>query len=136
METTKNPLVKGQKVYLIGEHFPYKVMACSDRYAILSRRVSRKHDAALLRYEVEMGHYNTMKEAYKECKADNIPVYTILEFKTGLRNRDNMVFGIFDYADEKDCELAIEALHLGEIVLSHRGLCYIGIDFERTSKAR
>lgn len=40
MSTKK--LVKGQKVYFIGENLPFNVMAVNDNFAVVSRELCKK----------------------------------------------------------------------------------------------
>jgi len=74
---------KGGMIYFNGEKLPYKVMAVSDRYAIVSRKLKRREDADLLRHEVEMMAFSTFTEAYNFHK--DSPVYSVLDFETNER---------------------------------------------------
>lgn len=55
-------------------------------------------------------------------------IYTILDFKKGLRNRDNMVFSD-GYETDEQCRDALVRLGAGEMEISHRGP--VPIDIER-----
>ena len=122
----ENNLKVGQSVLFIGEQVPYKVMAVSNRYAVVSRRLGRKHDADLIKHQVEMGGYLDFNQAYKSLKYN--PVYSILDFDMGIRSSDDLVFGIFDYKDAKHCQKAINYLEEGLMGLSRRNQVSISID--------
>lgn len=122
----ENNLKVGQSVLFVGEKVPYKVMAVSNRYAVVSRRLSRKYDADLIKYQVEMGGYFDFNQAYKSLKYS--PIYSILDFDMGIRSSDDLVFGIFDYKDIKHCQKAINYLEEGLMGLSRRNQVSIEID--------
>lgn len=126
----KHNLQKGQKVYFENEKLPYTVMATSERYAIVVRKLSRRQDADLLWYRVEMESYLSFTEAYEDLK--NCPVYSILDFESGMRSSDDYVFGVFDYFKERDCKKAIKYLESGKMDLSRRHEAILNIDKERT----
>lgn len=115
---TPKEIKVNDKVYFINEKIPFLIMARNKRYAIAVRKLNRREDANLLKYKVEMGGYSSFTEAYIECK--DLPIYTIIDFKLNVRGSDNMVFGIFDYFDRKDCEKAIKYLESGEMEISNR----------------
>jgi hypothetical protein len=107
----------GQKVSFPDEP-PYTVMAVSERYVIVSRKLNRRADADLLWYQVRMGAYFSFTSAYNALK--DSPVYSVLDLKEGVRSSDDLVFGVYDYFDVVDCELSVHALEAGEIGLSGR----------------
>lgn len=111
-------MVVGQQILLKNDKLPYKVMAVSKRYAVVSRKLNKKQDDNLLAEEVKMGAFSTKQKAFEECK--HLPVYSILDFERGVMGTDNLVFGVFDYFKESDCQKAIELLESGEIDLSRR----------------
>jgi hypothetical protein len=122
----------GNKVYFTNEKLPYKVMAVSERYAVVSRPLNRREDAELLHHQVEMGAYLTLSEAFEHNK--QTPVYSLIDFKENVRAPDNLVFGFYDYSKESDCEKVIKALENCELELSHRTRCELSIDFDRSFK--
>ena len=93
-------------------------MAISDRYAVVSRNLDPEEDLDLLEHSVDMGSFCTMEEAYNYYKED--PVYSIIDFKEGIRGPDNLIFGIYNYFDSADCEKAISDLVSGETEISRR----------------
>lgn len=126
-----NNLTVGNKVYFENEVKPYKVMATSNRYAIVSRKINKKHDHDLLKFEVERGASRNLKEAWEDCK--DLPVYSILDFKENVRNHDDRIFGVYDYSLTEDCLLAIKDLESGEICVSKRGAIPININYIKNS---
>lgn len=96
----------------------YNVMAVSDRCAIVSRNLDPDEDLDLLEHSVDMSSFCTIEEAYSCYKDD--PVYSIVDFNKGIRGPDNLVFGVYNYFDSKDCEKAISDLVSGEIEISRR----------------
>lgn len=124
----------GNKVYFLGEKLPYKVMAASKRYAVVSRPLNRREDADLLKHQVLMGAYCTFTEAFEHNK--QAPVYSLIDFEENIKAPDNLVFGIYDYSDEKQCQKVIEDLEAGEIELSHRNRAELSVDMERSANSR
>ncbi len=124
----------GNKVYFVGEKLPYKVMAVSKRYAVVSRPLNRREDASLLRRKVDMGAYWTINDAFEDNKYS--PVYSLIDFEKNVKAPDNLVFGIYDYSKKSDCEKAIEDLDKGEIELSHRNMAELSVDMERSANSR
>ena len=135
----QNPLLSAvfsvsNKVYFVGEKLPYKVMAASKRYAVVSRSLNRREDAELLHHQVKMGAYCTFTEALEHNKQS--PVYSLIDFEENIKAPDNLVFGIYDYSDEKQCQKVIEDLETGEIELSHRNRAELSVDMERSANSR
>lgn len=128
----KYHLAQGQLVYFLNEKLPYKVMAVSDKYAVVSRKLHRRHDADLLKHEVKMGAYCSFTEAYNANKAN--PVYSLLDLQQSLKAPHNLIFGDFDYSSEKDCKKAIKWLESGKMELSHRNRCELNIDWGNTKQ--
>ena len=126
-------LVQGQKVFFTNEKLPYNVMAVSDRYAIVSRKLDKKYDDELLEFEVRRSAYSSKESAYNSHKGN--PVYSICDFKENEKGTDNWVFGIIDYFDKQDCENCITLLEKGEVELSRRNVVKLSIDWERTISA-
>jgi len=124
----------GNKVYFTGEKLPYKVMATSKRYAVVSRPLNRREDAELLHHQVKMGAYCTFAEAFEHNKQS--PVYSLIDFEKAVKAPDNLVFGIYDYSKKSDCEKVIEYLDKGEIELSHRSMAELSVDMERSANSR
>ena len=122
----------GKKVYFTNEKLPYKVMAVSERYVVVSRQLNRREDAKLLHHEVKMGAYSTFTEAFEDNKQS--PVYSIIDFEENIKATDNLVFGFYDYSKESDCKKVIKDLENGELELSHRNRCELSVDMERSVK--
>lgn len=116
----------GQKVYFLDETLPFNVLAVSDRYAVVSRKIDRKEDEGLLEFEVKRRASRNINEAWTANK--KYPVYSILDFKEGVRGPDNMIFGDHDYFKPEDCERAIKELEdeNSSMEISHRNR--VGID--------
>lgn len=124
----------GNKVYFTGEKLPYKVMAASKRYAVVSRPLNRREDAELLHHKVKMGAYCTFTEAFEHNK--QAPVYSLIDFEENIKAPDNLVFCIYDYSDEKQCQKVINDLEAGQIELSYRNRIELSVDFERSQNSR
>lgn len=122
----------GKKVYFTNEKLPYKVMAVSERYAVVSRKLNRREDAKLLHYQVKAGGYLTFTEAFEHNKQS--PVYSLIDFEENIKAPDNLVLGFYDYSTESGCEEAIKDLESGELKLSHRNRCVLSVDVERSLK--
>lgn len=121
----------GKQIFFTNEKLPYKVMAISERYAVVSRKLDKREDSGHLRHQVKMSAYSTIEEAYTDNR--NVPVYSLLDFKENKRSSDNLVFRVFDYFDEEDCRKAIEWLESGQMELSRRNAIELSIDSERTT---
>jgi hypothetical protein len=122
----------GKKVYFTNEKLPYNIKAVSKRYAVVSRKLNRIEDAKLLHFQVEMGAYFTFTEAFNDNK--DAPVYSLIDFKENMRSPDNLVFGVFDYFNEHDCQKAIKYLETGKMELSKRNKSELSVDMERSFK--
>lgn len=123
-------LRQGQKVYFLEDARPFKVMATSDRYVIVSRKLCKKYDWNLLQFEVERRASWSLEEAWESNK--DLPVYSILDFKENKRNCDDRVFGCFDYFLIEDCISSIADLESGELGISRRGAIDININYNKT----
>jgi len=121
----KNVLEVGKWVTFDEDTKPFKVMAISLRYAIVSRAINRRHDAALVKYQVESGAYSSFTEAWNVLKFSS--VYSILDFNENVRGKSNMVFNDTDYFDKSSCMDLISDLENGQCEISHRGRCSINI---------
>lgn len=118
--------IVGELVYFTDEKLPYKVMAKSDKYAIVSRSLHRREDAKIIHNMVEMQQYATFTEAYK-CNKENC-IYSIVDFEKNIRSSDDLVFGVFDYSDVDDCKNVIAELHRGNIGLSLRNMVELSVN--------
>lgn len=127
----KNPLKTGQQVFFTREKLPMTVMATSERYAVVSRKLHRREDADLLHHQVKMSAYFSFTEAFNDLK--DHPVYSILDFEENIKGSDNMILGGFDYSEEKDCANAIKALQKGRMEISHRCRTELNINWEKTN---
>lgn len=124
-------LVQGQKVFFTNENSPYNVMAVSERYAVVSRKLYKKEDDDLLQFEVKRGAYSSKQIAFNSLKES--PVYSLLDFQTNEKAPHNLVFGMTDYFDKEDCEKCINLLEKGEVKLSRRHVSELSIDWVRTN---
>lgn len=124
--------VVGNKVYFHDEKLPYNVMAVSKRYAVVSRPLNRREDATLLHNQVKTGAYCNFTEAFEHNKQS--PIYSIIDFKKNIKSTDNLVFGLYDYSKEKECEKVIKDLEIGKVELSLRNRCELSVDIEKSSK--
>lgn len=122
----------GKKVYFTNEKLPYKVMAVSGRYAVVSRPLNRREDAELLHRQVKSGAYCTFKEAFEHNKQS--PVYSLIDFEENIKAPDNLVFNAYDYSKEEQCRKVIEHLENGIVRLSNRDRCKLEVDMERSLK--
>lgn len=84
----------GDKIKLEDQKQRFTVKALSDRYAILTKP------------------FNPRKTV----------IYTIIDFKTRERNRNNLVFNIYDYAKQEDIDECLKDLENGDVGLSRRGI--------------
>jgi hypothetical protein len=62
-----------QKVYFQKEKLPYNVMAISENFAVVSRKLHRREDAQLLHQLVFTNAYMTFTDAFDNLKDE--PVY-------------------------------------------------------------
>lgn len=118
-------LKQDQQLYFVGEKAPFKIAAINDNYAIATRKLHKRHDAELLRHQVEMGGYFTFTEAYDHQK-DNM-VYSILDFKNNKRGTHNLVFNPYDFEDIDSMDKLLNDLEFGEVELSRRNFCELQI---------
>lgn len=95
-------LNKGDKVWFSKSKKPYKVRASNERFAICTQPYNFKPQTV---------------------------VYSIVDFARNVRGVDNLVFGIFDYYTDKDCQEALEMLASGEMEVSWRN--YVELDITR-----
>ena len=120
----------GQQIFFTNEVPSYELKAIDDRYAIVVRKLHRRHDADLLHHEVKMGAYFTFTEAFNAYK-DN-PVYSILDFKLNKRAPNNLVLNDYDYWKQEDIDNCMKDLQNGEVELSQRNACDLEIDWTKT----
>lgn len=80
----------GDRVRMFNQKRGFNVMARSDRYIILSKKCFGK------------------------------ALYTIVDLEFEEMGPDNLIFGIYDYCDPKDCKEALKDLEEGEIEISRR----------------
>jgi hypothetical protein len=115
--TTQN-LKQNQEVFFKTENLPYNVMAVSDQYAVVSRKLNKIEDNNLLEFEVKRGAYSSKERAFEKLK--NEPVYSVLDFKNNVKAPHNQVFNSFDMFKTEDCQKLINSLEKGEVELSER----------------
>ncbi|GAA4879494.1 hypothetical protein GCM10023310_69580 [Paenibacillus vulneris] len=91
----------GDKVYFKTDKRPYTVKACNELFVICTKPFNLQHTC----------------------------IYTIIDWKKGKRNRNNMVFNPYDYTKQSDIDECLQDLsdpnHVCEI--SHRGAVNIDI---------
>jgi hypothetical protein len=91
----------GDRIYFKDDKKPYTVMACNELFAICTKPFNLQ----------------------KTC------LYTIIDWRKGKRNRNNMVFNPYDYTKQEDINECLKHLsnpeHICEI--SHRGAVDIDI---------
>ncbi len=109
---------KGDKVCFHGENLFFTVMAQSKRFAILSRKLDKKEDEDILQDLAELMYYANLDVAFEKNKDE--PIYTIIDFKEGVRGPDNLSLRATDYFSEDDCAEALKSLHSGELGISRR----------------
>lgn len=94
-------LEPGDKVYFESEKRPYVVKAANELFAICTKSFNLRHTC----------------------------LYTIIDWRKGKRNRNNMIFNPYDYMKQDDINECLQDLtdpnHLCEI--SHRGTVDIDI---------
>lgn len=120
----------GQKVFFKNEILPYQLKSIDDRYAIVVRKIHRRHDAGLMHHEVKMGAFCTFTEAFNHFK--DAPVYSILDFKLEKRAPNNLVFSDYDYWKQEDIDKCMIDLHSGEVELSQRNGYDLEINWDKT----
>lgn len=104
--TTLKTVVVNQRVKFSEEGHPYKVMARSDRYIVLT----------------------------KPFNAKKTVLYTIIDLVDNVRGTENLLFGA-SFETSKSCEEAIQRLHgLGNYLdftttISHRNRVNLNIDY-------
>lgn len=128
-QTIKQQAVKlniGDKIKFKHDPLFYNVMASSDRWAIVSRKLNRRVDADLLKFEVDMGAYFTFTQAFNACK--DLPIYSIIDFEADSRSKGNLLFSDIDYFNTDSCSEGIKMLESGEMGLSRRGLLFLEIE--------
>jgi len=122
---------EGMKVFFVGEKLPMIVKAVNENFAICTRKLHRREDSDLLHHQVSVSNYLSFTEAYNSLK--DLCVYTIIDFKKGLRGPDNYG-GYIDYNDKKEANELLSLLDKGEVEISRRNQCIYNLDFERTLK--
>lgn len=90
--------IEGSKLKWIDEKQKYEVITRNDRYIIVAKP------------------YNLQKDC---CK------YSILDLENMECSTDNLVFGIYNYLNKKDCEEALKDLEKENMELSRRRLAKI-----------
>jgi hypothetical protein len=102
----QNDLGVGDLLYLYPDKKPYKIKACNEEFAICTKPFNLQHTC----------------------------LYTILDWRQGKRNRNNMIFNPYDYMIQDDIEKCLRDLtdskHICKI--SHRGI----VDIEITKIVR
>ena len=119
-----------QNIFFKKEKLPYKIMAMSERFVIVSRKLNRREDAELLHHKVRMSAYLSFTEAFNANKEN--PVYSIIDLQYNVRSSCNLIFDFTDYFDKEDCQKCIKMLESGEIELSKRNMKKLEINWDQT----
>lgn len=88
------PVMLGAKIWFAGERQGYTVKACDSRYAICTKP------------------FNSLRTV----------LYTIVDFKEGIRGRNNLIFNIYDYKKQEDIDQCLDDLNnpVDGVQVSHR----------------
>lgn len=94
MSERLHQLKVGDKIWFEGEVQGYVVKACDRRYAICTKP------------------FNPLKTV----------LYTIVDFKEGIRGRNNLIFNIYDYKKQEDIDQCLKDLNakIDPTRVSHR----------------
>lgn len=96
LQSTKQwtPVMLGAKIWFAGEKQGYTVKACDTRYAICTKP------------------FNPLRTV----------LYTIVDFKEGIRGRNNLIFNIYDYKKQEDIDRCLVDLNnpAAGVQVSHR----------------
>lgn len=94
-------LKKNDKVWFADGKKPFKVRCANGRFAICTKPYNFKPHTV---------------------------IYTIIDFKRGVRGMDNMVLGIHDYWSDEDCEDALRELNEGTLEVSYKHSKHVSLD--------
>ena len=100
-------LHKGDRVWFKGDKKPFRVRAANEKFAICTKP------------------YNFQPQTV---------IYTIVDFEWGMRGMDNMIFGIYSYYSDEECEEALQALINGELEVSSKTHKHTRLEIERVVK--
>lgn len=100
-------LHKGDRVWFKGDKKPFRVRAANEKFAICTKP------------------YNF---------TPNTVIYTIVDFEWNIRGMDNMIFGIYSYYSDEECEEALQALTNGELEVSSKTHKHTRLEIERIVK--
>lgn len=100
-------LHKGDRVWFNGDKKPFRVRAANEKFAICTKP------------------YNFQPKTV---------IYTIVDFEWGVRGMDNMIFGIYSYYSDEECEEALQALTNGELEVSSKTHKHTRLEIERIVK--
>lgn len=115
-----------QKIHFKNEKSPMNILAKSERFLVCSRKLNRRQDADLLKFEVTRENYMTFSEAYNSLK--DSPVYTVVDLQENIKGGINLIFDPYDYFDKESCEKLIEDLEKGITEISHRTRIAINVE--------
>lgn len=99
-------LHKGDRVWFKGDKKPFRVRAANEKFAICTKP------------------YNFQPKTV---------IYTIVDFEWGMRGMDNMIFGIYSYYSDEECEEALQALINGDLEVSSRTHKHTRIEIVRVN---
>lgn len=100
-------LNKGDRVWFNGDKKPFRVRAANEKFAICTKP------------------YNFQPQTV---------IYTIVDFEWNIRGMDNMIFGIYSYYSDEECEEALQALTNGELEVSSKTHKHTRLEIERIVK--
>ena len=89
------------------EKLPFDVVAFSERFAVCTRSIDLKVDKRLI-------------TSLTSEEVKNLVVYTLVDFKEGIRAPNNKTFNSYNYASKSDCDRCLKDLELGNVELSRR----------------
>ena len=77
-----------------------------------------------------MGAYMSFTEAYKDLR--NEKIYTIIDFKRNIKAPHNLIFGGYNFKNQKSIDQLLKDVSSGKTELSERNRSDYLLDFERT----
>lgn len=114
-----------RSIYFEGETLPFKVIAYNENFIICTRKLSRRADADILHYKVEMNAYCSFTQAYNDLK-DEV-VYTIIDSRNKIRGPHNMVISGYDFKEPDSMLELLADLESGETEVSRRNSCELKV---------
>lgn len=112
---------KGNKILFINEGTPFKVIAKTGRFVVLTRALDLKEDLDLLEHEVERGAYLNIEIAYELLK--KYKVYKCVDLTLDIMGSHNLILNPYNFNSDEDCEALSEALFTNTVQISKRNQC-------------